>query len=477
MENNQFFFVVVYSNEIVKHGNEGVIFESNKTVMLRTNRLNTLHALKTIMFSNIGGIGTKEVGRIAYKFLHALPNGGFTNRLFWIDRDQHMRVMFDIHARLMPQHVMELYAAIRDVVVGAELSPSSLEIVPLEATLIHYAQPYYSADEYNSEGYSTYVAGSRSSSDTASTDEYVPETPTGSVGQFFMPPPLAIPRLSEHTPILAPTISQDHAQLDSSLICRVVLPMIKTEPSVSIPVLQSAVHQSYHFKPSYQNVWMAKKKGGHIYSRRLLAAIEKNIESLPIMRVTHCDHRAFVFSVEEVEPVDGWSQTSYRVCLNARTCDRGLFQSLYYPCRHALAACVAESIEWGNLVDPVYKMASVFKFLPIPDEKIWLTWYGARLKPNPVVRQKAMERPVSTRLWNEMDAFERIEKRCGFCQGKQHTKRGCPNAPQSDLNGVQSHFHEDESPSKDRLAEDEHLGGSQWRVFVVVVVVEELLHI
>ncbi|XP_057730655.1 uncharacterized protein LOC130945990 [Arachis stenosperma] len=197
MENNQFFFVVVYPNEIVKHGNEGVIFESNKTVMLRTNRVDTLHALKTIMFSNIGGIGTKEVGRIAYKFLHALPNGGFTNRLFWIDGDQHMRVMFDIHARLMPQHVMELYAAVCDVVVGAGPSPLSLEIVLLEATLIHYAQPHYSADEYDSEGDSTYVAGSRSSSDTASTDEYVPETSTGGVGRFLMPPPLAIPRFSE----------------------------------------------------------------------------------------------------------------------------------------------------------------------------------------------------------------------------------------------------------------------------------------
>ncbi|RYR33058.1 hypothetical protein Ahy_A10g047608 [Arachis hypogaea] len=47
---------------------------------------------------------------------------------------------------------------------------------------------------------------------------------------------------------LVPTMSQDHAQ-NSDLICKVVLPMIKTDLSVSILVLQSAVHQSYHFKP------------------------------------------------------------------------------------------------------------------------------------------------------------------------------------------------------------------------------------
>ncbi|RYQ85930.1 hypothetical protein Ahy_B10g105573 [Arachis hypogaea] len=59
------------------------------------------------------------------------------------------------------------------------------------------------------------------------------------------------------------------------------------------------------------------------------------------MQVTHCDRRA---SVEEIESVDGWSQTSYRVRLTERTCDCGLFQSLHYPCRHALAACAAARV-------------------------------------------------------------------------------------------------------------------------------------
>ncbi|RYR28595.1 hypothetical protein Ahy_B01g052736 [Arachis hypogaea] len=87
-----------------------------------------------------------------------------------------------------------------------------------------------------------------------------------------------------------------------------------------------------------------------------------------MMRVTHCDRWASVFSVEEVEPMEGWCQTSYR--------------SLHYPCRHVFTAYAAAIIEWGNFVDPVYKMASVFKiyeidFLLIPDEKMWPTWYGA----------------------------------------------------------------------------------------------------
>ncbi|RYR78834.1 hypothetical protein Ahy_A01g003697 [Arachis hypogaea] len=114
----------------------------------------------------------------------------------------------------------------------------------------------------------------------------MPETPTGGGSRFLLPPLLPISQLSEapcyyhtlnldamqhddpfntgqeedyntddgkvgkfggpHT-CLAPTMSQDHTQLDSSLICK------------------------------------------------------KNRESLPMMIVTHCDHRASVFSVEEIQ--------------------------------------------------------------------------------------------------------------------------------------------------------------------------------
>ncbi|XP_025702784.1 uncharacterized protein [Arachis hypogaea] len=47
-------------------------------------------------------------------------------------------------------------------------------------------------------------------------------------------------------------MSQDHRQLDSHLIGRLILPLIQSSPSVSIPVLQSTVRQSYHFKLSYE---------------------------------------------------------------------------------------------------------------------------------------------------------------------------------------------------------------------------------
>ncbi|QHO53888.1 uncharacterized protein DS421_2g51950 [Arachis hypogaea] len=46
-------------------------------------------ALKNFILSNIGAIGSKEVERVAYRFLSMLPSGGFLNMTFWIEADQH----------------------------------------------------------------------------------------------------------------------------------------------------------------------------------------------------------------------------------------------------------------------------------------------------------------------------------------------------------------------------------------------------
>ncbi|RYR46656.1 hypothetical protein Ahy_A07g032422 [Arachis hypogaea] len=52
----------------------------------------------------------------------------------------------------------------------------------------------------------------------------------------------------------------------TNLICNVILLVIQSNPSVSIPILQGSVRQNYHFKSSYRKVWIAKKKEiAHIY--------------------------------------------------------------------------------------------------------------------------------------------------------------------------------------------------------------------
>ncbi|XP_057734863.1 uncharacterized protein LOC130950382 [Arachis stenosperma] len=154
------------------------------------------------------------------------------------------------------------------------------------------------------------------------------------------------------------------------------------------------------------------------------------------MRITHCDRRASVFVVAELEPFDGWGGGSFCVTLSDGTYDCGLFQSLYYLCRHALAGCAAASIEWAPYVHQVYKQEAVFKvyeieFFPIPNES-WAEWHGTMLRPNPVMRRKATGRPVSTRFRNDMEETERHEKRCGLCRQVGHSRKGCPNQPTGD---------------------------------------------
>ncbi|RYR43087.1 hypothetical protein Ahy_A08g039516 [Arachis hypogaea] len=273
-ENNQFFFVVVYPSGIVRHADEGVIFESDKIVMLRTYWVDSLDALNTILLSNMGGVGTKEVG-----FLNVLSNGGFTNWLFWIDGDQHVRVMFNVHARLIPQHVMELYAAIRNVVVSGGQSLSTPEVVPLKAVPIHYAQPYGSADEDNSKG------------DLGPGHQAI-QRPKMSLYQRLPAVVLGGTSVRWITYLSGTYHVSGHAQLNSGLICKVMLPMIKTDPSVSILVLQSVVHQSYHFNPSYRKVWMANQKAtSKIYGNweesynripALLQALQECLPELPL---------------------------------------------------------------------------------------------------------------------------------------------------------------------------------------------------
>ncbi|RYR47606.1 hypothetical protein Ahy_A07g033551 [Arachis hypogaea] len=78
------------------------------------------------------------------------------------------------------------------------------------------------------------------------------------------------------------------------------------------------------------------------------------------MHVTQFDRTLQVFSVEELEPLEKWSQISYRVRLNSRT-TVACVQSLHFPYCLAITSCIAASIEWGRYVNPVYRMESVFK--------------------------------------------------------------------------------------------------------------------
>ncbi|RYR28443.1 hypothetical protein Ahy_B01g052571 [Arachis hypogaea] len=317
--NSVYIVVYVYPNCRMRNGDNGMTFECENLILLRTRRVSTLWELKSLILSNLGGIEAREVGRVGYSLLAPIGNGVFRFRLFHLLGDEHVRLIFDIHERVMAEQVMELFRRLDKVDEGNEESDEE-----------------YMVDNADSD-----------SSKGGDDEEFVPETPAQIVARHILPSPHPISALSavpshyhsldlddmhertlfsdtreedynlddgvefqvdhrsaEYRVIesdrlkyhvhchqagngcqwsirvalrqnfgywevrraggahscLTPTMSQDHRQLDSSLICRVILPLIQFNPSVSIPVLQGAVYASYHFKPSYRKVWMVKQK-------------------------------------------------------------------------------------------------------------------------------------------------------------------------------------------------------------------------
>ncbi|RYR66740.1 hypothetical protein Ahy_A03g012798 isoform B [Arachis hypogaea] len=337
----------------MRNGDNGVIFESQDPILFRTQRVETLSDLKSLILSKLWGTQASKIGRVAYRLLAPIENGVFRFRLFRLHGDEHVRLMFDIHGRIMSEQVMELSAEVGHGGSGSSAQDTYVQDNrPLAPPPIHITILENEAEEGEEESDEDYVAdsGDSESSDDNDEDEFVPETPAGAVSRHVLPPPHPIPvlsvvpshyhsldldamherisvsdtcgvdcnldsgvefrvghrfrrsaefrviecdRLKYHVQCrqadsgckwslrvalrqnlgywevrrfggphscMAPTMSQDHRQLDSSLICRVILPMIQSNPSISIPVLQSAVHASYHFKPSYKKMCMAKQK-------------------------------------------------------------------------------------------------------------------------------------------------------------------------------------------------------------------------
>ena len=180
--------------------------------------------------------------------------------------------------------------------------------------------------------------------------------------------------------------------------------------------------------------------GGQMFSQALLRAIEINRQSIGTMKVYGFSRANESFMVEELAPIAGRSQRSYRVLLAERWCDCGYFQALHYPCRHVLAACTYAQLDWTNYVDDVYRIQTVFnvyrmEFASITNEDDWPSYNGPRIRPNPELRRATEGRPISTRIRNEMDAVEPgPPKCCGLCRQEGHTRRRCPTLQSSSSN-------------------------------------------
>ncbi|RYR53252.1 hypothetical protein Ahy_A06g028268 isoform F [Arachis hypogaea] len=148
--NSPYIVVLVYPNSRMRNGDNGVTFECEDPILFRTQRVETLSDLRSLILSKFNGTQAREIRRVAYRLLAPMGNKVFRFRQFRLLRDEYVRLMFDIHGRIMVEQ-----------------------------------------DE-------DYVANSADSdlSDSGDEDECVLETPVQIVARHVLPPPLPIPTLS-----------------------------------------------------------------------------------------------------------------------------------------------------------------------------------------------------------------------------------------------------------------------------------------
>ncbi|RYQ84919.1 hypothetical protein Ahy_B10g104422 isoform D [Arachis hypogaea] len=183
----------------MRNGDNGVTFECEDPILFRTQRVETLSDLKSLILSKLGGTQARKIGRVAYRLLAPMGNGVFRFRLFRLLGDEHVRLMVDIHGRIMVEQVMELSAEVGHSGDGSSVHSTYVQDDRhLAPPPIHVTIPVDEAVEGEEESDEDYVADSMDSdlSDSGDEDEYVPETPVQTVARHVLPPPLPIPTLS-----------------------------------------------------------------------------------------------------------------------------------------------------------------------------------------------------------------------------------------------------------------------------------------
>ncbi|RYR61273.1 hypothetical protein Ahy_A04g018418 [Arachis hypogaea] len=197
--NSPYIVVLVYPNCRMRNGDNGMTFECENPILFHTQRVNTLSDLKSMILNKLGGTEARKIGRVAYRLLAPMGNGVFRFRLFRLQGDEHVRVMFDIHGRIRVEQVMELSAEVGHSDGGPSVHSTYVQDDrPLAPLPIHVAIPVNEAEENEEESDEDYVADSGDSdlSDSGDKNEYVPETPVPTAACHVLPPPLPIPALS-----------------------------------------------------------------------------------------------------------------------------------------------------------------------------------------------------------------------------------------------------------------------------------------
>ncbi|MED6175136.1 hypothetical protein PIB30_075557 [Stylosanthes scabra] len=144
-----------------------------------------------VFLHHLGGRFT-EIRKVGYRFLRRQPDGKFVHLLVWLFNDEHVRVTFGCHCRLMSQHVMDFLVQADERHAGP----------PVAATPVHVAEPSMPENEPAAMDDSEFdfddsASTGSSSADSIDGDECIPETARAGCSRYVLPAPPPIPRLED----------------------------------------------------------------------------------------------------------------------------------------------------------------------------------------------------------------------------------------------------------------------------------------
>ncbi|MED6221929.1 hypothetical protein PIB30_059512 [Stylosanthes scabra] len=192
--------VTLYLNGEMGRDSGGIWFRSPTPVVFQTQPVNTLDELNSVILRHMGVIGgVTSVRRVAYRLLNLFPPNQFKYKIFWVEGDQHVRGMFELHRKYGPGQIMELLAETQTVSSEAGGSSSSAiggtDVIPCSP--IHVATSEAAMQlERNCEEDSDedFVGDDGDTSESSDGSEFVPESQCRR--DFILPAPAPIPDLS-----------------------------------------------------------------------------------------------------------------------------------------------------------------------------------------------------------------------------------------------------------------------------------------
>ncbi|MED6196552.1 hypothetical protein PIB30_048576 [Stylosanthes scabra] len=160
----------------------GIWFRSATPMVFQMQPVNTLEELKAVILRNMGVAGrTMLVRRVAYRLLNIFPPNQFKFKIFWVDGDEHVRGMFDLHRRYGTREVMELLTEMQTM--GVDVGGSSRSVggdaAVIPCSPIDFTGPKVPVQsELNDDEDSDeeYVGETEESSGSSDGTEFVPES-------------------------------------------------------------------------------------------------------------------------------------------------------------------------------------------------------------------------------------------------------------------------------------------------------------